>query len=100
MKLQIGENLKRLRRARDMTQEDLAALLGVSYQSVSRWENGACYPDLELLPTIADFFGLSVDQLLGVNAAQEQQRVQKSRDRFQEAISLGRICLLYTSRCV
>lgn len=91
MKLQIGENLKRLRRARDMTQEDLAALLGVSYQSVSRWENGACYPDLELLPAIADFFGLSVDQLLGVNAAQEQQRVQKYLDRFQEAISQGRI---------
>lgn len=91
MKLQIGENLKRLRRARDLTQEELATILGVSYQSVSRWENGACYPDLELLPTIADFFDLSVDQLLGINKVQEQQRVQTYLDRFQQAISRGQI---------
>ena len=40
MKLNIGENIRRLRRAADMTQEQLADKLGVSYQSVSRWENG------------------------------------------------------------
>lgn len=91
MKLSIGENLKRLRRERDMTQEELSTVLGVSYQSVSRWENGTCYPDLELLPAIADFFGISVDQLLGVNQALEQQRVDQYLERYQESISQGHI---------
>ena len=58
MKLTIGKNLKRLRREKNITQDQLADILGVSYQSVSRWETGLCYPDIELLPTISDFFGV------------------------------------------
>ena len=54
MKLRIGENIKSLRKARDITQEALAEMLGVSCQSVSRWELGTCYPDMELLPAIAE----------------------------------------------
>ena len=57
MKLNIGENLRRLRRAADMTQEQLADKLGVAYQSVSRWENGTTYPDMEFLPVLAGIFG-------------------------------------------
>ena len=48
MKLNIGNNIRMLRRAADMTQEELADRLGVTYQSVSRWENGGTYPDMEL----------------------------------------------------
>lgn len=91
MKIELGTTLKQLRRDRDMTQEELANLLGVTYQSVSRWENGACYPDLELIPTIADFFGVTTDQLLGVNDALEQQQVDEYLQRFQESISRGEI---------
>ena len=54
MKLYIGEQLKALRKEKQITQEALAEVLGVSYQSVSRWELGVCYPDVELLPTIAN----------------------------------------------
>lgn len=72
MKLSIGENIKRLRREKDMTQEDFAELLGVSCQSVSRWENGICYPDMELLPTISDLFQITVDKLLGISEAVEK----------------------------
>ena len=68
MKLMIGENLRRLRREKDITQEQLAEVLGVSDQSVSRWENDACYPDMELLPTMAKFFETSVDKLLIIRA--------------------------------
>ena len=49
MKLMIGENIRAYRKKHDLTQEELAERLGVTYQSVSRWENGATYPDLELL---------------------------------------------------
>lgn len=89
MKLMIGENLKRLRREKDITQEQFAEMLGVSYQSVSRWENNACYPDMELLPTMAQFFETTVDKLLGVNEQLEKEKVVKYQERFQVAISRG-----------
>ena len=50
MKLAIGENIRNFRKKNDLTQEALADRLGVTYQSISRWENGTTYPDLELIP--------------------------------------------------
>jgi transcriptional regulator with XRE-family HTH domain len=91
MKLAFGENLRRLRREQDLTQEELAEVLNVSCQSVSRWENSTCYPDMELLPTMASFFHTTVDQLLGVSQALEQQREKAYLTQFQEAISVGDI---------
>ncbi len=64
MRLLIGENIKKLRKEKGVTQEQLAEILGVSCQSVSRWELGSCYPDLELLPIISNYFEVSVDVLL------------------------------------
>lgn len=64
MKLQFGENFKRLRKEKDITQDKISEALGVSSQSVSRWELGICYPDFELLPTIANYFGVTIDSLL------------------------------------
>ena len=75
MKLKIGERIKVLRRERDMTQEELAEQLGVTYQSVSRWETCTCYPDLELLPVIAGTFGVTVDHLMGLDTEAEQKVV-------------------------
>lgn len=63
MKLTIGENIRNYRRKQDLTQEEFAERLGVSYQSVSRWENGATYPDIELLPAISKLLGITVDEL-------------------------------------
>lgn len=91
MKLLIGNTIKYLRRERDITQEELAEILGVSCQSVSRWENNTCYPDIELLPTIANFFGITVDNLLGVDDAAEAEKVEKYLSDFQSAISCGDI---------
>ena len=54
MKLAIGENIRNFRKKNDLTQEALADRLGVTYQSISRWENGTTYPDLELIPAIAE----------------------------------------------
>ncbi len=91
MKLNIGDTIKYLRKEKDITQEELGDILGVSYQSISRWETGACYPDMELLPTISDFFGVTVDQLLGVNKTLEQENVVQYLCRFQEAVSQGKV---------
>ena len=91
MQLLIGDVIKCLRRKKDITQEELSEILGVSCQSVSRWENNACYPDIELLPTIANFFGITVDNLLGVNEVMEAKKVEKYLSDFQDAISCGNI---------
>lgn len=65
MNKNFAENLYRLRKAKGMTQEQLAGELGISFQSVSRWENQQGYPDIEILPQIAACFQVSLDALLG-----------------------------------
>ena len=61
----IGERIAELRKARSMTQEELASVIGVSAQSVSKWENGNTMPDISLLPVIAGIFEVSIDSLFG-----------------------------------
>ena len=99
MKLNIGENLRRLRRAADMTQEQLADKLGVAYQSVSRWENGTTYPDMEFLPVLAGIFGVTVDELIGMEESKKKEQiVERFRvygelcdgDKPEEVVSLLR----------
>jgi len=65
MKLNIGENIRKNRTRLGWTQTQLAERLGTSVQSVSRWESGGGYPDMELLPELARAFGVSVDELMG-----------------------------------
>lgn len=71
MKLNIGESIRELRRIHGRTQESLANTLGVTAQAVSRWESGATYPDMELIPSIANFFGISIDRLFGYSGERE-----------------------------
>lgn len=89
MKLNIGETIKKLRKEREITQEEFAEVLGVSCQSVSRWENNSCYPDIELIPVIASFFGISTDKLMGVDETKEKEAINCYLKAFQLAISKG-----------
>ena len=91
MKLAIGENIKSLRKVKNITQETLAEMLGISCQSVSRWELGVCYPEMELMPEIAKIFDISVDRLMGVDALVEKKRVDEYLGRFQTAINHGKV---------
>lgn len=77
MKLNIGESLKRLRIQKNVTQEQLADYLNVTYQAVSRWENGLTYPDIELLPELANFFSVSLEEIMGSKNG-EETAVQKA----------------------
>lgn len=67
MNIQIGETIRKLRIKANITQEKLANHLGVSTQAVSRWESGKCYPDLEIIPSLAIFFGVSADVILCID---------------------------------
>ena len=66
MNIKLAENIKRLRAEKGMSQKELAIRLSVSPQAVSRWENGLAYPDIEMLPRIAELYGVSLDTLMGV----------------------------------
>ena len=61
--MNIGSNIKQFRRAKKLTQKQVAASLGVSYQAVSKWETNANTPNLALLPALAALFGVSIDLL-------------------------------------
>ena len=76
----LGRRIARLRLAKTVTQERLAKELNVSPQAVSKWENDINYPDISLLPDLARFLGVSVDELLsGASAsAQESSAAQES----------------------
>lgn len=83
MKLLIGENIRNFRKKNDLTQEELANRLGVTYQSVSRWENGSTYPDLELLPAISEVLEVTVDELLGMPQAEKEKRALETFDQLR-----------------
>ena len=65
---EFGDRLAGLRRSTGMTQDALASRLGVSAQAVSKWERAVCFPDISLLPALADTFGISIDLLFGRSA--------------------------------
>ena len=64
MKMTIGKRIAALRREKNLKQDDLAQMLEVSPQSVSKWENDQTCPDISLLPKLAKILGVSVDELL------------------------------------
>lgn len=80
----IGENIRRFRRERELTQETLAEFLGVTFQSVSKWERGESYPDITLLPAIAAFFNVSYDELLGYDEAFKEKKIQEYIDEYND----------------
>ena len=82
MKLNFSENLRRLRRGQDLTQEQLAERLGVSFQTVSRWETGTVYPDIELLPVLSELFNVTVDELIGCDSARREERLNTAWDKY------------------
>lgn len=61
----IGKNIKRLRQNKGLTQEQLGEILGITGQAVSKWENGSALPDLPVLPILAEYFGVTIDELMG-----------------------------------
>lgn len=73
MQLDLGNNIRQLRRRDKRTQEALAEALGVTSQAVSRWESGGSYPDMNLIPSIANFFGVSIDELFGYESDRERR---------------------------
>ena len=62
--MNLSENIARLCKERSMTQEALAEMIGVSAQTISKWETGGGYPDVTFFPELAKIFGVSIDYLM------------------------------------
>ena len=67
----LGKKIAELRKSKEMTQEALAKLLGVTNQAVSKWESDSCYPDITLLPELAKVLGTSLDGLFGLKTERD-----------------------------
>ena len=82
--MNLGNNIKSLRTQKRMTQEELAELLGTTSKSVSRWEQSLTYPDISLLPFIANIFEVTVDELLGVESIQQDEYVKELKKQADQ----------------
>jgi len=99
MAIYFHEKFKQFRKARDLTQEQIANTFHVSPQTVSRWETGVNLPDIEMLPPLAAFFRVTVDDLLGVDIVHRQAKAKQfwtaihekyRENHFDEAIEIAR----------
>ncbi|MDR2686976.1 MAG: helix-turn-helix domain-containing protein [Oscillospiraceae bacterium] len=91
MSIYFNEKFKQLRRAHDLTQEQVADIFHVSPQSVSRWETGANYPDIEILPHIAIFFKVTVDELLGTQRIAGEEKAKEYRRDIRNLLNTGNV---------
>ncbi|MBR6766437.1 MAG: helix-turn-helix transcriptional regulator [Clostridia bacterium] len=73
--IRLGEKIKSLRKKKNISQEVFANYLGVSFQAVSKWENGNTMPDVTMIPAIASFFGVSTDELFNFNLFEMEKKV-------------------------
>lgn len=74
----LGKQIRALRARKGVRQEELAGFLGVSAQAVSKWETEASLPDVVLLPRIAVYFGVTIDELFRLPAEERFQRIENA----------------------
>lgn len=91
MTMYIGENIKRLRRAKNITQEKLASHLNVSTQAVSKWERNETYPDITMILPLSTYFDVSCDELLGLNKAKNEIKINELIDEYIRLNNLGKV---------
>ncbi len=87
----IGEKIKKLRQAHGMTQEKLASYLRISPQSISKWENNNAMPDISLIVPIANFFGITTDELFDRDAANEAAETEAYIAESERLVAEGKL---------
>jgi len=83
--------IKKLRAENNMTQDMLATAIGVTPQAISRWESEGGYPDIELLPALADFFSVSTDELLGYKLSERKRELANMKKEAERLAQVGSI---------
>ena len=91
----VGERISELRKRKEISQEKLAEMVGVSRQAVTKWENGNANPDTENLIRLAEIFGVSLDELCGVDS-EKPKKINYAPGHILALFSL----LILTAYCV
>lgn len=91
MAMKIGEKIKQLRKTKGLSQDALANVLGVTFQAVSKWETGTTAPDVSLIPVIASYFNVSIDELFDYNTLENEKNIddicrQAAMCRFEDPV--------------
>lgn len=87
MKITLADNIRNLRKAKGLTQEQFAEIMGVSLQSISRWETGVSEPNIQVIAEIADYFETSIDYLVGAKTDKESKELKNLFDDLQNGMS-------------
>ena len=82
--MELGNKIKTLRLNAGLTQEKLAEELSVSFQTISKWENNVCAPDIGMLPKLSVFFGVTIDELFNLTSEQKIRRIENMLDMEHE----------------
>ncbi len=90
MIIHLGENLRRLRKTQGLTQAELAKRLCVSPQAISKWERGESYPDILMLPVLADLFHISVDALMRIEDIPAENKLRKDQTNAEILVREGK----------
>lgn len=90
MSISLADKLRELRKAKNVSQEKFAEYLNVTFQAVSKWENGITSPDISLLPDIARYYGITVDELLQVEKIDENNYFEECSRRAEELFRNGK----------
>ena len=90
MNMNLAGKLKELRKAKNVSQEKFAEYPGVSYQAVSKWENNITSPDILLLPDIARYFGITVDELLQVERMEADKYFEECSQESEKLFRNGK----------
>ncbi len=85
--ISLGSNVYRLRKEAHLTQEELASYLGVTKASVSKWETGQSCPDIEMLPRIATYFSITIDELVGYEPQMDKANISRECARLRAAFA-------------
>lgn len=84
MEIKVGENIKRLRKVKGVTQEQIAEVLGISVTAVSKWERCETYPDITLLFPLAHYFGVTLDELMGYDEERVQAEIRTLLEAYRK----------------
>lgn len=87
--MSIGYTIKRLRREKDITQEQLAEYLGITSRAISQWECERASPDISQIPILCNIFNVSADILLGIDIEQKEKKIEEYLNKAEERWSSG-----------